>query len=251
MEPKVLHTPTSSTQHTQHAAQTMHRNVVHVDHAKAILPHMPHMLPPENDEGYREYKLKLINLEEKRFTHLVTQMKFRIMEGGGEAIYEIGVADDGTPDGLEEHEMQETLTYIRAMAQQLKAECTILCERIILASPQRRIVEMSVRQKALETYLGLNTIFVAACFVVEGADDDVSLGGDIAGLGDSSDFGDDDEEYYANEFACSIENLQYNMESSQDVFIGDNDNQEQDSLYLEILFDVNGDEKFEDDFLIR
>lgn len=212
---------------------------------------MPHNLPQENDEGYREYKLKLLNVESKRIKHLVTQMKFRIMEGGGEAIYEIGVADDGTPEGLEEHEMNETLDNIRYMARQLKAECTILCERIIHASPRRRVIEMSVKQKALETYLGLNTIFVAACFVVEGeetedADDDLDFG-----FGASDDSADDDDDYFENEFACSMENLSLCMGRSVETYQQDNiteleveivaQDEEEDTFYLEQLFDANED----------
>jgi len=220
---------------------------------------MQQNLPQENDEGYREYKLKLLNLEPKRIKHLVTQMKFRIMEGGGEAIYEIGVADDGTPEGLNEQEMRETLENIRQMARQLKAECTVLCERIIHATPRRRVIEMSVKQKALETYLELNTIFVAACFVVEGdesaedADDDLDFG-----FGTSDESADDDDDFYENEFACSMENLglcmgrsmetqqqddegnSATLETTLEVEIDAQDMQQQDAeeqtLHLEWLF---------------
>lgn len=201
-------TSPSSTKQRRVTLHPPHTNIIHVpEHPKSLLSHMPHMLPAENDEGYREYKLKLLNLESKRIKHLVTQMKFRIMEGGGEAIYEIGVADDGTPQGLEAHEMRETLDNITSMARQLQAECTVICERIIHAQPPRRVVEMSVKQKALETYLELNTIFVAACFVIDGeeaedADDDLAYGA----FGQADDSA-DDEEFFENEFACSMENL--------------------------------------------
>lgn len=52
-------------------------------------------LPPEVERGNIEYKLKLIDPSPVRFEHLVTQMKWRLQEGLGEAIYEIGVSDDG------------------------------------------------------------------------------------------------------------------------------------------------------------
>lgn len=52
-------------------------------------------LPPEIERGNIEYKLKLIDPSPVRFEHLVTQMKWRLQEGLGEAIYEIGVSDDG------------------------------------------------------------------------------------------------------------------------------------------------------------
>ena len=53
------------------------------------------ILPPEPQLGNIEYKLKLINPSKQRFEHLVTQMKWRLREGQGEAIYEIGVSDCG------------------------------------------------------------------------------------------------------------------------------------------------------------
>lgn len=50
-------------------------------------------LPPEPEQGNIEYKLKLVNPSSQRFEHLVTQMKWRLREGHGEAIYQIGRAD--------------------------------------------------------------------------------------------------------------------------------------------------------------
>lgn len=50
----------------------------------------PTDLPPEEEEGNIEYKLKLINPSPSRLQHLVTQLKWRLREGQGEAIYEIG-----------------------------------------------------------------------------------------------------------------------------------------------------------------
>lgn len=50
-------------------------------------------LPPEPEQGNVEYKLKLINPSSQRFEHLVTQMKWRLREGQGEAIYRIGTSN--------------------------------------------------------------------------------------------------------------------------------------------------------------
>lgn len=52
-------------------------------------------LPPEPQFGNIEYKLKLISPSKQRLDHLVTQLKWRLNEGKGEAIYEIGVTDSG------------------------------------------------------------------------------------------------------------------------------------------------------------
>ena len=51
------------------------------------------LFEPEKDDGNIEYKLKLINLSPERINTLITQMKYRLNEGSGEAIYEIGIKD--------------------------------------------------------------------------------------------------------------------------------------------------------------
>ena len=68
------------------------------------------------EEGNVEYKLKLLNPSSSRFEHLVTQMKWRLQEGRGEAIYEIGVADCGYLKGLTEEEMTMSLDTVKRMA---------------------------------------------------------------------------------------------------------------------------------------
>ena len=52
-------------------------------------------LPAEVEKGNMEYKLQLVNKSEKRMEHLVTQLQWRLLEGYNEAIYQIGVTDDG------------------------------------------------------------------------------------------------------------------------------------------------------------
>ncbi|CAF3917715.1 unnamed protein product, partial [Didymodactylos carnosus] len=47
-----------------------------------------------------------------RFEHLVTQMKWRLQEGQGEAIYEIGVEDCGTLSGVSAEELDASLTTL-------------------------------------------------------------------------------------------------------------------------------------------
>ena len=64
-----------------------------------------------------EYKLKLLNPSASRFEHLVTQMKWRLREGQGEAIYQIGVADSGALRGLSETEMEHSLDTLSKMAE--------------------------------------------------------------------------------------------------------------------------------------
>eukprot|EP00794_Sanderia_malayensis_P020007 gene20007-21968_t len=83
-------------------------------------------LPPEVEEGNIEYKFKLLNPTATRIEHLVTQMKWRLREGAGEAIYEIGVEDNGTMTGLTHDELECSLKTIRSLAERLEAETTIV-----------------------------------------------------------------------------------------------------------------------------
>ena len=48
------------------------------------------------ESGNVEYKLNLVNCSPERIEHLVTQLQWRLAEGNGEALYELGVGDDGT-----------------------------------------------------------------------------------------------------------------------------------------------------------
>ena len=61
---------------------------------------------------HERYKLKLVNPTEARFEQLVTQMKWRLAEGDGEAVYEIGVADDGTLEGLSAEDLEGSLVTL-------------------------------------------------------------------------------------------------------------------------------------------
>ena len=63
-------------------------------------------IKPENDYGNTEYKLKLVDFTLDRVDHLTTQMIFRLNEGFGNAIYKVGVEDNGVVLGISEAEMK-------------------------------------------------------------------------------------------------------------------------------------------------
>ncbi|KAK3269437.1 hypothetical protein CYMTET_22120 [Cymbomonas tetramitiformis] len=86
-------------------------------------------LPPEDDTGCHEYKRKLVSPTPERFQELVSQMKYRLVEGQGEALYEIGVEDDGEVRGLSPEDLQKSLTTLSNMAKELKAVATTITER--------------------------------------------------------------------------------------------------------------------------
>ncbi|XP_015924982.1 GTP-binding protein 2 [Parasteatoda tepidariorum] len=116
---------------------------------ETLVTSIPEYLPPEAADGNVEYKLKLLNPSKSRFEHLVTQMKWRLREGQGEAIYTIGVSDSGKLIGLDDREMKESLHTLYRMAEKLGADITSLGERCIadnLNAETRRVAEFLIRK---------------------------------------------------------------------------------------------------------
>ncbi|CAH3165580.1 unnamed protein product [Porites evermanni] len=110
---------------------------------------MPESLPPEVEEGNVEYKLKLVNPSPSRLEHLVTQMKWRLQEGDGEAIYEIGVEDNGMFVGLTREELDSSLNTLNVMASKLGAHTTLLRRHVVESTGSsfaREVAEVFVRR---------------------------------------------------------------------------------------------------------
>ncbi|XP_073691342.1 GTP-binding protein 2 [Garra rufa] len=108
----------------------------------------PPYLPPEAEEGNIEYKLKLVNPTQYRFEHLATQMKWRLQEGRGEAVYQIGVEDNGLLVGLTEEDMKASLKTLRRMAEKVGADIAVLREREVDydSDEPHRIAEVLIRK---------------------------------------------------------------------------------------------------------
>eukprot|EP00047_Mylnosiga_fluctuans_P012501 m.26387 g.26387 ORF g.26387 m.26387 type:complete len:634 (-) comp4283_c1_seq1:202-2103(-) len=102
-------------------------------------------IEPEPQEGNMEYKLKLIDPTPSRFQHLVTQMKWRLAEGNGEALYVIGVEDDGFLTGLAEDQLLASLRTLEAMAAAAGAQTTVLRTRVSVRGAGQ-VAEVLVRR---------------------------------------------------------------------------------------------------------
>ncbi|XP_022912796.2 GTP-binding protein 2-like [Onthophagus taurus] len=105
-------------------------------------------LPPEPQTGNVEYKLKLINPSKNRLEHLITQLNWRLHEGRGKAIYEIGVEDNGVLKGLSEEEMSNSLDTLEIMAMKLGAKTQIIKEYILDSGKKiaEVLITMSLRE---------------------------------------------------------------------------------------------------------
>lgn len=101
-------------------------------------------LPQEVEEGNVEYKWRIVDPSPERFAQLVSQLKWRLMEGQGEAIYELGVEDDGTLRGLCESDLEASVTNLTRMCKELDAECSLVCRR---KGREGGVMQMLVRRR--------------------------------------------------------------------------------------------------------
>jgi GTPase len=90
----------------------------------------PALLAAESDEGFVEYKRQLSLPPPgarggERFQRLVTQLQWRLSEGGGACVYCIGVEDDGTPRGLPADELAASLAALDALAAEVGAAAAL------------------------------------------------------------------------------------------------------------------------------
>ena len=90
-----------------------------------------------------------MNPSPSRLEHLVTQLKWRLQEGDGEAIYEIGVEDNGMFIGLKREELDSSLNTLNVMASKLGAHTTLLRRNVVESAGSsfaREVAEVFVRR---------------------------------------------------------------------------------------------------------
>lgn len=80
------------------------------------------VLNPEIEEGNVEYKRFLINIDDSRLEQLSTQMRWRLEEGDNEAIYYLGVNDNGSVYQMNQNEKEETLKNFNLLVEKNQAE---------------------------------------------------------------------------------------------------------------------------------
>jgi len=76
----------------------------------------------ERDNGNIEYKLRFESMDDDKINKYATQMKFRLIEGNGEAIYIIGVQDNGQIVGLPCSEIDFSINIIHKIRREIDAD---------------------------------------------------------------------------------------------------------------------------------
>lgn len=102
---------------------------------------------PENSIGNSEYKLKLF---EESYEHVSTQMRYRVEEGNGEAIYTVGILDNGTPVGLNNEEFETTKKVLQKCAEENKYTMTLISTENV--DDHRNIYEYLIRENNQSRY---------------------------------------------------------------------------------------------------
>lgn len=99
---------------------------------------------PEQNDGNVEYKLYLGSPSADRLDRLVTQMRYRLAQGGGEAFYELGVSDSGELVGLGEEQVREVLAVFDRVAKSAGAEWRVTRR---VRGKEGDVLEVHVRQR--------------------------------------------------------------------------------------------------------
>lgn len=107
----------------------------------------------EDDEGNIEYKLKLSDSDPNRIGKLVSQMKYRVDEGGGEAIYVIGVTNSGDTPGLTANEYNETYSILETIVRKNNYSMLPLTRK--LQDNDKYVYEFLIRENNEEKYIDI------------------------------------------------------------------------------------------------
>lgn len=112
---------------------------------------------PKRENKNIEFKEKLsphVHLKEEKKQHLASQMKFRLENGDGIAIYIIGADDKGSAKGLSEIEFEESINVLKIIARENNSKLEKIEKfqengKIIARVLIKRIVETRLKQHFL------------------------------------------------------------------------------------------------------
>jgi GTPase len=113
--------------------------------------------PPEDEYGNIEYKLKLVGKSDERIAGISTQMRMRVDEGSGEAIYVIGVTDNGEIRGVDDDEFTESFNNLSIAAGKNDYSITMMASKDIKSKDtvQRKVYELLIRERNEQSYIDI------------------------------------------------------------------------------------------------
>jgi GTPase len=114
--------------------------------------------PPESEQGNKEYKRhlqhdneaynKTIKFKNKR----ATQMKYRLVQGRGKAVYMIGVEDNGNCWGISQNKLLKSLDTLKTIASYINASiCSIRMYRGLKVNSYIATVRISMPLAEIES----------------------------------------------------------------------------------------------------
>ncbi|XP_043516375.1 GTP-binding protein 1 isoform X1 [Frieseomelitta varia] len=68
----------------------------------------------------------LVSPSEDQYELLLRRLRERIQDGGSETIFDIGIGEDGSEDGLKEDEYEASVATLQSLAATLEADCVLL-----------------------------------------------------------------------------------------------------------------------------
>jgi len=110
--------------------------------------------PPEDHYGNIEYKRSLVDKSDNRIACIATQMRMRLHEGHGEAIYVIGVDDDGSIVGVNDDEFTESFNNLTIAADTNTYSMTMLTSKDV-PKTKKKVYEILVRENNEQKYIDI------------------------------------------------------------------------------------------------
>jgi len=112
---------------------------------------------PEVEEGNIEYKRHILHPSNEKLERLTSQMRWRLNEGNGEAIYIVGIEDDGHLTGISDAEMQRSKEMLEFIASKLDCKLSVINER---KGKYGKICDMLIREYKDNKYIDIR---IAVC----------------------------------------------------------------------------------------
>ena len=110
----------------------------------------------EKEDGNIEYKLKILCKDKKRKEELISQMAYRLNEGGGECIYILGISDHGEPLGISKEDYNLSIDNIEHFAQQNDALIINISEKNLNHNQEKKcIYEILIREQLENKYIDI------------------------------------------------------------------------------------------------